>query len=76
MTDITTRLRTDDVPKIGKTAKEAAKEIDRLRAVNAELLAALVESVAMIDNLNSAYGSDEIDQVAKRGREAIKNATA
>lgn len=40
-----------------------------------ELLDALRDAAQMLDNLNSAYGSDEVDAVVKRGRAAIAKAT-
>ena len=46
-------------------------ENKRLHEVNQELLKALKKSTAMIDNLNSAYGSDEVEKVAKDARAAI-----
>ena len=36
-----------------------------------ELVEALTEAVNLIDNLNSAYGSNSVDSVARRGEEAL-----
>lgn len=56
-------------------AVDAKKGKSALHAAAPKLLDALRNAVAMIDNLNSAYGSEEVNAVAQAGRDAITEAT-
>lgn len=51
------------------------RRLDAIRQQRDELLTALRRAVDMIDNLNAAYGSEEVDAVSRDGRAAIAKAT-
>jgi hypothetical protein len=54
------------------TLANTAYEISStLRTENERLRSALHNAVSMIDSLNSAYGSDDVDAVAQAGRAAL-----
>lgn len=64
----------DKLSELGERAEEADSLKAQLAAQQAlvvELADALQSSVAMIDNLNSAYGSENVDRVARSGRAAL-----
>ncbi len=61
-----------EVKRHGGTARKIPLFTRPMPAQNVtELVEALTEAVTLIDNLNSAYGSNNVDSVARRGEEAL-----
>lgn len=71
-----------EIVALGKTVARIYRSVPeedlpnaRLIAAAPDLLEALRGVVAMIDSLNSAYGSEQVDSVVSNGRAVIAKAT-
>lgn len=68
-------ISTDTLELVPRFTEAGIKTVQSVEAQRDELVAALRQTVDMIDNLNSAYGSEEVDAVSRVGRAAIAKAT-